>query len=154
MNFSKRKIYLGISIALIAGAVAYIMWGGLEQNMVYFVTPSELLAKGDKAVGNPVRLGGVVEEGTVHQENNSLTFKVKDDKSSVVVVSTKTPPQMFREGMGVVVEGSMQGSGQFQSDRLMVKHGNEYRPPEGDGQIPQQIFESLKKERGFLGNNP
>ncbi|MBF0491173.1 MAG: cytochrome c maturation protein CcmE [Deltaproteobacteria bacterium] len=151
MKFSRRQIFSLLAVAIIAGAIAYIMWGGLEQNMVYFVTPTEVLAKGQAAVGNPVRLGGVVLEGSVKQEGNILNFSVKDDKNSVRVTSSKTPPQMFHEGMGVVVEGSMQADGHFNAERLMVKHGNEYRPPK-EGMIPQEIYRSLKKEKGLEGN--
>ncbi len=141
------------AVLVILGAIAYVLWGGLEQNLVYFVTPTEILAKGKQAVGNPVRLGGVVAEGTVKQEENLLTFNIKDDKTSVPVTSTKTPPQMFQEGMGVVVEGAMQADGRFLAERLMVKHGNEYRPPK-EGQMPQEIYKSLQKEKGLLGNTP
>lgn len=142
MMFSRRQILSAAAVLAIAGAIAYVLWGGLEQNLVYFVTPTELLAKGSKAVGNPVRLGGVVAEGTIQQEGNLLRFAIKDDKNQVPVVSTKTPPQMFQEGMGVVVEGALQADGHFGAERLMVKHGNEYRPPE-EGQMPQEIYKSL-----------
>ncbi len=152
MKFSRRQIYSLVLVLAILGAISYILWGGLEQNLVYFVTPTELLAKGKKAIGNPVRLGGVVLEGSVKQDGNLLSFSVKDDKNSVPVVSSKTPPQMFHEGMGVVVEGSMQADGRFNAERLMVKHGNEYRPPK-EGQIPQEIYKSLQKETGLKGNS-
>ncbi len=151
MKFSKRQIFSGVSILAIAGAISYILWGGLEQNLVYFVTPTELLAKGQQAVGNPVRLGGIVSEGSIKQEGTLLSFSVKDDKNSVPVLSSKTPPQMFHEGMGVVVEGSMQADGRFNAERLMIKHGNEYRPPK-EGEIPQEIYKSLQKEKGLQGD--
>lgn len=151
MKFSRRQMSSAAAVLAIAGAISYVLWGGLEQNLVYFVTPTELLAKGSKAVGNPVRLGGVVAEGTIQQEGNLLRFAIKDDKNQVPVTSTKTPPQMFQEGIGVVVEGALQADGRFGAERLMVKHGNEYRPPE-EGQMPQEIYKSLQKEKGFLGN--
>lgn len=153
MKFTQQKVFSMAAVLVILGAIAYVLWGGLEQNLVYFVTPTEILAKGKQAVGNPVRLGGVVAEGTVKQEENLLTFNIKDDKTSVPVTSTKTPPQMFQEGMGVVVEGAMQADGRFLAERLMVKHGNEYRPPK-EGQMPQEIYKSLQKEKGLLGNTP
>jgi len=151
MKFSRRQIFTAAAILTIAGAIAYVLWGGLEQNLVYFVTPTELLAKGSKAVGNPLRLGGVVVAGSVRQQDNLLTFSVKDDKNQVPVVSSKTPPQMFQEGLGVVVEGALQADGRFNAERLMVKHGNEYRPPK-EGEMPQEIYKSLQKEKGFEKN--
>lgn len=150
-KLSRKQIFSIAAVLLIVLGLSYILWGGLEQNLVFFVTPSELVAKGKGAVGNPVRLGGVVSPGTVRQEGNLLSFDLKDEHNSVPVMTTKTPPQMFHEGMGVVVEGALQADGRFDAQRLMIKHGNEYRPPK-EGEIPQEIFKSLEKEKGFLKN--
>jgi cytochrome c-type biogenesis protein CcmE len=145
MKIPRRKIFTIAAAVLIALGIAYVLWGGLEENLVYFVTPSELLAKGEGAVGNPVRLGGVVAPGSIRYEANVLSFLIKDDARSVPVVTTKTPPQMFREEMGVVVEGALRDDGKFNAERLMVKHGNEYRPPE-EGEMPREIYRELQKE--------
>ncbi len=139
----RRKKFLVVAIALMAAALAYVLWGGLEQNLVYFVTPTELLAKGKPAVGNPVRLGGVVVPGTIQYQDNILTFQIKDETHIVPVVTTNTPPQMFHDDIGVVVEGSLQADGRFNAERLMVKHGNEYRPPQ-EGEMPQEIYRELQ----------
>lgn len=142
-TFSQNRLFSAAAILLIGGALAYVLWGGLEENLVYFVTPTELLAKGDKAVGNPVRLGGVVSPNSIHFEANVLSFALSDATKTVPVVITKTPPQMFQEGIGVVVEGALRSDGNFKADRLMVKHGNEYRPPKA-GEMPQEIYKSLQ----------
>lgn len=60
-------------------------------------------------------------------------------------MTTKTPPQMFQEGIGAVVEGALNPDGTFEANRLMVKHGNEYRPPK-EGEMPQQIYQQLRQE--------
>ncbi len=134
--------FLILSILGILAGIGYLLWGGLEENLVYFVTPTELFAKGGEAVGNPVRLGGVVAEP--HYDGTILTFGLKDEANRVTVVTTKTPPQLFHEGMGVVVEGRLQTDGKFAAERLMVKHGNEYRPPAA-GEIPQEIYQLLQQ---------
>lgn len=143
-----KKLYFIAAVLLIGLGIGYVLWGGLEQNLVYFVTPTELLAKGKQAIGNPVRLGGVVAPGSVHYESNLIIFDVKDDHSIIPVETTKTPPQMFQEEMGVVVEGAMKADGKFLADRLMVKHGNEYRPPE-EGEMPQEIYKELQQGRSL-----
>lgn len=140
-----KRVFIAGAVLVIVSGLAYILWGGLEGNLVYFVTPTELQAKGQKAVGNPVRLGGVVSPGSVQFESGLLSFQVKDDARQIPVVTTKAPPQMFQEGMGVVVEGALRADGKFDAERLMVKHGNEYRPPE-EGEMPQEIYRELQRE--------
>lgn len=129
-------------IALIGGGLGYVLWGGLEQNLVYFVSPSELQSKGAAAVGSSVRLGGMVAKGSVQFNANVLTFVVTDTTAQIPVVTTKAPPEMFQEEMGVVVEGALGADGRFQAERLMVKHGNEYRPPEA-GEMPQEMYKAI-----------
>ena len=92
---------------LVLGLLSYLTATGLGDNLVYFVTPTELSAQGEAAIGKPYRLAGAVEEGSVEWEPETLrlAFALVDDQESVVVVSTGAPPQMFHEGIAVVVEG-------------------------------------------------
>lgn len=144
---SSGKLVLVLGAILIIGAgLVYLLWGGIEKNIVYFVSPTELLAKGKGAIGNPVRLGGVVTEGSVKYQDLVISFTLSDEKNSVAVVTTKAPPQMFQEGIGVVVEGAMGANGKFTAERLMVKHGNEYRPP-AEGEMPQEVYQALQRDR-------
>lgn len=140
-----KKFLIILAILIILAALTILLRGGIEKNIVYFVTPSELKAKGVQATGNPVRLGGMVKTGTVKFDSGVLTFLITDAHESVPVVTTKTPPQMFQEGVGVVVEGALKANGNFEADRLMIKHGNEYRPPK-EGEMPQQIYQQLRRE--------
>jgi cytochrome c-type biogenesis protein CcmE len=112
--------------------------GGIGENLVYYWGPTELHAAGDKAIGATIRLGGLVKTGTLvrHPDGSTLEFDVIDRPGAAVHVMTRSvPPQMFREGIGVVVEGTMTPAGQFACNRLMVSHGNEYRAP-GEGEKP------------------
>ncbi len=119
-----------VALLLVAGgALAVIATADLGENIVYYWSPSEMVAKGDDAQGAKIRLGGMVEAGSIVQSGLDLRFRVTDGKQSVLVKVTGTPPAMFREGIGAVVEGSLQPDGTFQSDRLMIKHDNEYRAP-------------------------
>ena len=124
--------------ALLVAAIAFVIiaGGGIGKNLVYYWGPTELRAAGDKAIGATIRLGGLVKEGSVVRGGgvSSLEFDVIDRKgASVHVRSTSVPPQLFRERIGVVVEGTMTRDGHFESKRLMVSHSNEYRVP-GEGQ--------------------
>jgi cytochrome c-type biogenesis protein CcmE len=124
------------ALAVAGAAFALITIGGIGENLVYYWGPAEVQAAGDKAVGATIRLGGQVAAGTIVQgQGSELRFFVSDGKASVPVRSRSVPPQMFREGIGVVVEGTMKKEGYFESQRLMVSHGNEYRAP-GEGESP------------------
>jgi len=136
-----RNRLIAVGTLLVAGAaLAFIAFGNIGKNLVFYWTPGEMLAQGSKAYGPTIRLGGVVQPGSLRWDaaHTHLTFRVADsDKTgaaSVLVLSRETPPQMFRERIGVVVEGTFDKSQTFTSSRLMVNHSNEYRSPKpGDG---------------------
>ena len=132
---------------IILGTFGFLLWGGLDKNVVFFLTPQELLAKGTRGYDVPVRLGGQVVPGSVHWDAQSLDlrFQITDGNGKVGVHSRGAPPQMFRDGMGVVVEGRFHQDGVFESSNLMVKHSNEYHPPK-PGERPQEMYKSLIRE--------
>ena len=127
-----RRVFLVVALLVAASALGFIAFGNIGENLVYYWDVGQLREAGDKAVGATIRLGGVVKEGTVdwRPDENHLEFVVTDGSQEVEVACSGAPPQMFREGIGVVVEGTMTPAGTFTSDRLMVKHSNEYKAPE------------------------
>ena len=153
MSDDRRRRVLGIVIALAVAAAAftYLAMSSVGENLVYYWSPSELRAEGSGAVGSVVRLGGLVEAGSIRREADGLTlrFAVTDGKASVPVYAQAVPPAMFREGIGVVLEGRMQEDGQFSTQRLMVKHDNQYQAP-GENEVPkmEDIVRSLQLEDG------
>jgi cytochrome c-type biogenesis protein CcmE len=143
----RRPLAIGGLIAVL-GAFGYLIYGGIGENLVYFLSPKELLAKGTAAYDVPVRLGGQVVPGSVewNADRVELRFRVTDGVAQVSVRSTGAPPQMFRDGIGVVVEGRYRRGGQFESHNLMVKHSNEYRAPK-PGEQPHELYKTLVRER-------
>lgn len=131
------RIWAVFALALAGGALAYIAFGNLGENLVYYWSPSELQANTAKAQGATIRLGGLVDPGTVTKEGNTTRFVVSDGTAKVPVTTSEIPPAMFREGIGVVVEGTVDANGAFTSKRLMVKHDNEYTAPT-DGTMPDK----------------
>lgn len=144
---SKKRLWMGLGLVAIVGALALLVAGGLQENVVFFVTPTELEAKGAEVYDRPLRLGGQVKPGTVdwNADTRKLQFVLRDDSTQVTVQSEGAPPAMFQEGIGVVVEGHYRRDGSFRSDRVMVKHSNEYSPPE-DGEHPEEAYETLMKK--------
>jgi cytochrome c-type biogenesis protein CcmE len=144
----RRRATLAVAAVIIVVAFGYLLWGGIDKNVVFFWTPQELLAKGDAAYEVPVRLGGQVAPGSVQWDAGRLDLRFVvvdvDGKSGVKVQSKGAPPPMFRDGMGVVLEGRYRRDGIFESTNLMVKHSNEYRAPK-EGERPQEMYRSLIK---------
>jgi len=130
---------------LVAGiAFAVIAASGINENLVYYWTPTDLQASGKKAYGATIRLGGVVSPGSLRKSGGStVEFDVNDGVESVHVKTMTVPPQMFRENIGVVVEGTMVEGGFFQSSRLMVSHNNEYETPKAGQPVDRKKLEKM-----------
>jgi len=150
MALTKRMTGTLIGAVIVLAVFAYLVWGGIGKNLVYFLTPSELLAKGASAYGSSLRLGGMVDSGSVRWEADTreLRFRLKDEDRTVEVLSSGAPPQMFSEGIGAVVEGVWTAEGVFKSHNLMVKHSNEYRAPRSAEQQPAEYYRKLFKQQG------
>lgn len=146
MSMSRQKRFVVLGATIIVATFAYLLYGGIDQNVVYFLTPQELLAKGTKGVDVPVRLAGQVKPGSVAWNDSTLElrFTITDGTSDIIVDSKGAPPQMFRDGMGVVVEGRYLAGGVFRCSNLMVKHSNEYRAPKA-GEAPRDMYKTLLK---------
>ncbi len=146
---SKRRPLAIAAVVVAVGVFAWLLYGGLDKNVVFFLTPQELLAKGVAGYDVPVRLGGQVKPGSVKWDDKTLrlTFEVTDGTTEIPVQSSGAPPQMFRDGQGVVVEGRFGRDHVFNSTGLMIKHSNEYRPPK-PGEKPQEMYKTLIKGSG------
>jgi len=132
--------------AVIVAALGYLIYAGVSQSVVYFVTPSELGAA--PVPGKAYRLGGMVLPGTLKWEPRSLDlrFTLSDGQASVPVRHKGTPPDLFAEGRGAVVEGTWSHDGYFQASTILAKHSEEYKAPHDGSQAGYK--ELLKTLRG------
>ncbi len=149
---AKKSRWFAVGALVVAGgAFALIASGRIGNNLVYYWGPTQMEKAGQKAIGATIRLGGQVVPGSIHQDpsGRSLTFEVTDRHATVEVHSSGIPPQMFRAGIGVVVEGTMTKSGVFESNRLMVSHGSQYRPPKAGQTVDVQ--DQMKTTTGLAG---
>lgn len=141
----KRLIYAGLGVAVL-GAAGFMIYQAIQSSLVYFVLPSEYAQRTDTYVDRRLRLGGIVEEGSVAFDDAQLqlTFRVTDTIQAYQVRHTGAPPELFEENQGVVIEGSF-ADGVFHSDTLLVKHSEVYEAP-GDGHPVdiEQLKESLE----------
>jgi len=121
-NMRKYARFL-IPIVVIVGVLGFLMVN-LSSSLVYFSTPAELQAR--EPDDARLRLGGQVVPGSVVENDKTVTFLVQDCGTSVTVVHTGVPPQLFQDGIGIVLEGFWTGE-QFNSDTMLVKHDEQYR---------------------------
>ena len=143
----KTRLFM-LGAFIVAGiAFAFIAASGINENLVYYWTPSDLVQNGGKAYGATIRLGGMVAPGSIVKSGGSnVEFIVHDGSARVPVKTSTVPPQMFRENIGVVVEGTMvrgAGNGYFQSSRLMVSHNNEYKTPDAKHPVDQKQLRKM-----------
>lgn len=133
MKKKSNRFKWTVGILIIAAAIGLIATTQLSSNVVYFYTPDEAYAKASEISGSTMKVGGMVVPGSVvwKPESLDLGFLISDLKGHEINVSHKgTPPDMFKEGQGVVVEVLLSADGKnMSSRRLMVKHSEEYKKP-------------------------
>jgi len=131
MTRKTRRLYLVIVSLLLLGAAVALVLTALRQDIVFFLSPTELVTK-PPAPGRVIRVGGLVEKGSVRKLDGegTILFKVTDLTKSVEVRYRGILPDLFREGQGVVIEGSVDEQGQFIANEVLAKHDEKYMPPE------------------------
>lgn len=134
---NKRLMLVGGGIALLVAAAALVL-SAFQQNLVFFHTPSEV-AEGKAPVGKTFRVGGMVETGSIQRDADGVTVRfVITDTAKVIPVSYKgSLPDLFKEGKGAVVQGTLGTDGQFRATEVLAKHDENYMPPEAAHALEQ-----------------
>jgi cytochrome c-type biogenesis protein CcmE len=130
-----------VLVVVVLAVIGYLAFSSVGNALVYYLTPTELLERGDAAVGQTVRLGGQVEVGSVDGPATDLRFVLTDGDASIPVHSTVAPTRSFREGSGAVVEGSLTADGVFEATQVIVKHDENYEAPAPGTQPSDRAFE-------------
>lgn len=123
-----RLMIIG-GIGLVLAAAAALVLFALEEQIVFFRTPTDI-AKGEVLSGTTIRIGGLVEDGSVEKEAQNVRFMVTDGANSVAVTYVGILPDLFREGQGVVADGQLNAGGTFEAATILAKHDENYMPPE------------------------
>ena len=143
MKPKRRRLYLLLaSMGVLGVAAALVLWS-LNDNLVFFYSPSQVA---DRKPGpdRRLRLGGLVEQGSVQKNGDEVRFKVTDLKRDLPVVYRGILPDLFREGQGVIVEGAMGADGVFAAREVLAKHDENYMPPE----VARALKESGRWQEG------
>lgn len=139
----QRLIMIAIAAAVLVAAITLTLVG-LRSSVVYFVKPSELAEKAQP--GRRIRLGGLVVEGTLRRTGTVAQFSVTDGATIVEVRYDGLLPDLFREGQGVVAEGSWAPGEAFAAERVLAKHDENY--------MPREVTEALKQGGEWRGGRP
>ncbi len=110
--------------------VLYVVLKSLEENVVYFFSPTELYNKEDIPLNKKIRVGGLVKDGSIINNQTSINFIVTDLKNEIIVSYKGSLPNLFSEGKGVVAEGKLKDKKYFIADKILAKHDENYMPPE------------------------
>ena len=146
MNPKHRRLFITVIIVLTLGLATKLILMALEDNIVYFYTPNDLLEKfgNTQNIQNKIRIGGLVLESSVKKERNKTIFMITDRKKEVKVLFNGPLPDLFREGQGIVAEGMFQNNN-FIASEVLAKHDENYMPPE--------VADALKKNNVWKGNS-
>ena len=143
MTRKQKRLGIIIGAAAFLGLATAMVLVALNQKIVFFVTPSDLTGIEAQA-GQRMRLGGLVEKGTVERgEGTKVSFSVTDSIKSVKVTYDGILPDLFREGQGVVTEGMLDAGGTFVADTVLAKHDENY--------MPKEVADSLKEKGVWQG---
>lgn len=124
---SRTSVVVGLTA--IGLGLGWIVFRGLSGNLVYFMTPTEVVSRSSEIVGQQIRLGGQVVGGTSREVAGGIRFVMTDGTTRLTVIERGPVPALFRSAIGVVAEGRYGADGEFHADTLLVKHSASYQPP-------------------------
>ena len=124
-----RIIFLMLSL-LLATAVILFIFKSLEDNVVYFFSPTEIYNKSNISFNEKIRIGGLVKENSLVKNQKSIKFIITDLKNEIIVTYKGQVPNLFSEGKGVIAEGQLRDKKYFVANKILAKHDENYMPPE------------------------
>jgi cytochrome c-type biogenesis protein CcmE len=147
----KRIAFIIVGLAGLSIA-AYLASSAFRNNLVFFFSPTQVVAK-EAPIGRTFRVGGLVQEGTLKREPDGLTvrFTVTDTAQSIPVVYKGILPDLFKEGRGCVAQGKLNADGVFQAEQVLAKHDENYMPPEA-GQAIDKAKHAQEAAKSIVDN--
>ena len=126
----KSRIVFLVFLLLFATVVIFLILKSLEENVVYFFSPSEIYDKPNISLNKKIRIGGLVKEDSISKDQTSINFIITDLKKEIIVSYSGSVPNLFSEGKGVIAEGELKDKKYFVADKILAKHDENYMPPE------------------------
>ena len=126
----KSRIFFLFFLSILAVAIIFFTLRSLEENVVYFLSPTEIYNKTDIPFKKKIRVGGLVKINSVNKSETSISFIITDLNKEIIVSYNGLVPNLFSEGKGVVAEGKLKDKKYFVADKILAKHDENYMPPE------------------------
>jgi len=126
----KSRIFFLFFLSILAVAIIFFTLKSLEENVVYFLTPTEIYNKTDISFEKKIRVGGLVKINSVNKSEILINFIITDLNNEIIVSYNGLVPNLFSEGKGVVAEGKLKDKKYFVADKILAKHDENYMPPE------------------------
>ena len=126
----KSRVFFLSVLVILAALVIFVILRSLEENVVYFFSPTEIYNKANISFDKQIRIGGLVKKNSVSKNDTSINFIITDLKKEIVVSYNGIVPNLFSEGKGVVAEGKLKDKKYFVADKILAKHDENYMPPE------------------------
>ena len=126
----KSRIYILIFSLISIAIIIFFVLKSLEENVVYFFSPTEIYNKSDISFNKKIRIGGLVKVGSINKDGNTVNFIITDLKNEIFVSYSGLIPNLFSEGKGVVAEGKLNDKKYFIANKILAKHDENYMPPE------------------------
>ena len=126
----KSRIFFLVVSVISAAVIVFAILRSLEENVVYFFSPTEIYNKANISFNKKIRIGGLVKINSVSKNETSINFIITDLKKEIVVSYNGLVPNLFSEGKGVVAEGKFKDKKYFVADKILAKHDENYMPPE------------------------
>jgi cytochrome c-type biogenesis protein CcmE len=134
----RYRAFLVPAAGLLVVLIGFLVFN-IRENLVYYREPNEIVGDSTIDATDRFRLGGQVVPGTIEDDGSAVSFAITDGKKTVAVNHQGTPQQLFREGIGVVVEGTWDGT-EFSSDSMIIKHDEQYRTEDGGVYTPDNRY--------------
>jgi len=126
----KSRIFFLSFFFFIAVLIIFFTLKSLQDNVVYFFSPTEIHNKSEISFNKKIRIGGLVKMGSINKEGNMINFIITDLKNEIAVSYSGLLPNLFSEGKGVVAEGKLNDKKYFIANKILAKHDENYMPPE------------------------
>ena len=126
----KSRIFFLILSFAAAAMIIFIVLRSLEENVVYFLSPTEIYNKTNITFDKTIRIGGLVKMNSISKNETSISFIITDLKKEIIVSYEGIAPNLFSEGKGVVAEGKLKDKKYFVASKILAKHDENYMPPE------------------------